>query len=454
MQMTFRVRAYPTKRQHELFTSYLTHTRHLYNAALEEREGCYSKTKRTIGIAEQSRSLTELRADPEYSAFPRRMQRWVLDRVEAAYKGMWTRFKKGEGLDKPGFRGHRFWSTFGFDSPMDFKMRERGLYNRKAFGGTLRLRPDRPLPSFEDCTAATFCQDGDRWFAHLTYKLPDAVVKATPARPVGIDMGLRTLAMRSDGIPMDAPRQSDTDTAAKRLAARALSRCHKGSRRRRRVRERLRKINAHIAEKRKGRLHVISARLTHHFDAVAVEDLNLKGLMQGGGTGAKGRGVRKSWRDRALGTLADMLAWKAKRDGRAFARVDPRDTSILCSSCGARVSKTLRDRMHSCECGAVLDRDHNAALNILARAGWGPGDGKPGVRGSASAGSGAGLSLKHGGRNGRRTTAGRLDGLPPSITSLPTNTLQESIAAGLRPPQGELFTNLPKMTRSGRKLTA
>ena len=88
MQMTFRVSAYPTKRQHALFTSYLTRTRHLYNAALEEREGCYPRTKCTIGIAEQSRSLTELRANPEYAAFPRRMQRWVLDRLEAAYKGM------------------------------------------------------------------------------------------------------------------------------------------------------------------------------------------------------------------------------------------------------------------------------------------------------------------------------------------------------------------------------
>ena len=417
MQLTYLVRAYPTVRQHAMFAEYLHHTRHLYNAALEERIDCYRKTGRTISNAQQSKGLTELRQTaPEYARYPRRMQRWAINLVEAAYQGMFTRHRKGEKLGHPRFRGRMFWSAIGWDSPIDFTMRDRGLFNRKSLGGTLRLRPDRELPSFDNCTALTLCKDGDRWFAHLTYKTPDVAPKrAIPKRPVGIDIGLTTLAVRSDAVPIDVPRQSKSDTAEQRLASRALSRCKKRSKRRYRVRARLRQVNARIARRRKARLHVVSARLTHHFDAIAIEDLNLKGLNQGGGTGAKGRGIRKSWRDRAPGQLAEMLVWKCKRDGRHFAAVNPRNTSIMCSKCGADVPKTLRDRMHICECGTVLNRDHNAALNILARAGWGPGAANLSVRASVQAELGVGLALKHG--NAGRTTAGstRMRHPPPSL---------------------------------------
>jgi putative transposase len=416
LNLTFKIRAYPTRKQHALFAGYLDHTRQLYNAALDERINCYRKTGQTLTAIHQSRELTELRNDPDYAIYPRRMQRWAINLVDRAYLGMFTRHKKREKLGFPRFRGHMFWNTFGFDSPEGFKMRDRGLYNRKAFGGTLRLRPSRPLPPFESLTMATFSRDGERWFANLTYELADVPAKERPARPVGLDIGLITLAMRSDGVPMNVPRQDKADTAEQRRASRALSRCSKRSKRRRRVRARLRRINARIAARRKARLHVISARLTHHFDAVAIEDLNLRGLGQGGGSGAKGRGVRKSWRDRAPGQLAQMLAWKCQRDGRQFARVDPRHTSVLCASCGTGVAKTLRERMHRCGCGAVLDRDHNAALNILARAWWGPGDAKPDGRSAAVAVSGAGLSLKHGGREAAGPRRGSRMARPPPST--------------------------------------
>lgn len=284
MQLTFRVRAYPTERQYALFADYLDHTRRLYNAALEERIDCYRKTKRTLSNNEQAKSLTVLRATPEYAVYPRRMQRWALNLVERAYKGMFSRHRNGDKLGHPRFRSRLFWSTVGWDSPINFVMRERGIYNRKAFKGTLRLRHDRELPPFTECTAFHLCCDGDRWFAHLTYKVPDVMIKQ-PRRPVGIDVGLKVLAVRSDGVPMDASRVGLEDVATLRRAGRALSRCKKRSKRRIQVKQRLRKIHARIANKRKARLHEISARLTHHFDGVAVEDLNLKGLNRSAAAG-------------------------------------------------------------------------------------------------------------------------------------------------------------------------
>jgi putative transposase len=419
VQITYKVRAYPTERQHRTLASYLEHTRQLYNDCLQERVDCYAKTRRSIGRYDQQRSLTEARAALDcYRSYPRRMQCWAIDRVDSAYRGMFTRHAKGEVLGRPRFRGRRFWSTIGWNSPIDFRMRPRGLYNRKSLGGTLRLRPHRDLPPFDTCTMVTLSREGDRWFANLTYEVADPVAKPVPRRPVGIDLGLKTIVARSDGVLIDVPRQSKTDVAKRRRLARAMDRRKKlvrgkkRSRGWRKAREALRRHERRVANKRAAKLHVVSARLVHHFDAVACEDLNIAGLNQGGGGGAKGRGVRKSWRDRAPGKLVEQLKWKTQREGRPLACVDPRNTTIDCARCGAAVAKTLADRIHICSCGEVADRDVNAARNVLARAGWGPGAVKLGVRSAAFAASGAGLARKDG--KARRTTVERTSRSPPS----------------------------------------
>ncbi len=384
MMLTYRVRTYPTRRQHAWLAECLDHTRDLYNAALAERIGCYEKTGRTITLGEQGKALTFLRQDAKYARFPRRLQKWTLNLVEAAYRAMFTRHNKGDKLGRPRFRGREFWKTVGWDSPIEFSMRNRGLYRIKSLGGTLRLRPDRLLPPFESCKAITMTRAGSRWFANLTYEVADRAPCALPRCPVGIDIGLRTLAVTSDGAKFDVVRPYREAEAELRQASRVLTRRRKGSKRRQKARERLRRLHARIQRRRAAELHALSARLVRHHDAVAVEDLNLQGLNRSGGSGRQGRGIRKSWRDRAPGLLLDQLEWKCQRDGRLFKRVDPRGTTIDCAACGAAVPKPLKQRQHICTaCNDVRDRDENAALNIRNRAGWGPGGANLRVRSAA-----------------------------------------------------------------------
>ncbi len=381
MMLTFRVRTCPTRQQHAWFTACLDHTRDLYNAALEERLGAWRKARKRITLGEQGKALTELRRDAEYAAFPRRMQRWTLDRVDVAYR---EHVKRLADPARPRgdirFRGKPFWRTIGFDSPIDFEMRDRGLYQRKALGGTLRLKRDRSLPPWENCKAITLTREDRRWFVNLTYEMPTPAhsPRLVPIRPVGLDLGLKTSVVRSDGAEIDAVGSLRAALPELRRLGRALARCKKRSRRRHKVKARLARLHAKISRRRGARLHEISARLVHHWDAVAVEDLNLAGLMRAGDRRAQGRGMRRKWRDFSPGRLVSLIEWKCQREGRAFARVDPRGTSQECAGCGSFVPKTLQDRMHRCEnCGIVLDRDHNAALNVLNRAGWGPGGANP-----------------------------------------------------------------------------
>lgn len=378
--LTYRVRACPTRWQHAWFQDCLDHTRQLYNAALQERVGAWRHSKKRITLGEQGKALTELRRDAEYAAYPRRMQRWVLDQIDTAYKNHVSKLAKRERSDMR-YRGRDYWHTIGFDSPIDFEMRDRGLFQRKALGGTLRLKFDRELPPWENCKAITLTRDGRRWFVNLSFAVPAPRLRPAPRRPVGLDLGLKTAIVRSDGVPMHAGGFGRAAAAELRRVGRALARCKKRSRRRRKVKARLQRLHARIARRRDARLHEISARLVHHWDGVAVEKLNIRGLARSGGGRAQGRGIRRKWADFAPGRFVDLVEWKAKRDGRVFAAVDPRGTSQDCSGCGELVPKLLRERVHRCPaCGLVRDRDHNAAVNVLKRAGWGPWGANPGGR--------------------------------------------------------------------------
>src|SRR5262249_1994272 len=152
-----------------------------------------------------------------------------------------------------------------------------------------------------------------------------------------------------------------------RRRQRALARCKRGSARRRKVRADVARIHAKIANARRTWLHQQSARIVRSYDLIAVEDLNVAGM-------GRNHFLSRSLSDAAWSTFTGMLAYKAENAGKTFVRVDPKMTSQACSGCGVIVKKGLSDRVHSCpECGLVLDRDHNAALNILHRAVLRPG---------------------------------------------------------------------------------
>lgn len=147
-----------------------------------------------------------------------------------------------------------------------------------------------------------------------------------------------------------------------------------------------------IADTRRTWLHQQSARIARSYDLIAVEDLKVANVL-------RNEHLARSISDAAWATFTNMLAYKAERAGAHFVRVDPKMTSQSCSGCGTIVRKGLADRVHSCpECGLVLDRDHNAAVNILRRAGNGPGE----------------LNVIHWGERARRNIR-RAPGREPSI---------------------------------------
>ncbi|QLD88784.1 IS200/IS605 family element transposase accessory protein TnpB [Natronomonas salina] len=200
------------------------------------------------------------------------------------------------------------------------------------------------------------------WFAILGIETEnDAPTKPeNPEKCVGIDVGILTYAHDSDGTAVDGPDLSDERERLER-AQRNLSRKDHGSNNYRKQQRVVARRHADLTRKRRDFLHKLSNYYAREYDLVAVEDLDVKGLMELPSNSRNRAGA-------AWGTFLRLLEYKCEREGTHFVAVDPRGTTKECSECGVSTDKPLWVREHSCpSCGFEADRDLNAAYNILSR---------------------------------------------------------------------------------------
>ncbi|MCY0880915.1 MAG: transposase [Firmicutes bacterium] len=182
------------------------------------------------------------------------------------------------------------------------------------------------------------------------------------AATVGIDLGVKHLAITSDGELYDPPKFLRKAERQWRQKQRAVSRKKKGSRRRRTAVRQLAQAHEHIANQRKDYAHKVSRQIVNGYSLIAVENLNVQGMM-------KNHHLAKSIVDASWHQLVAYTTYKAAEAGRRVVLVDPKNTSQLCARWETLVPKKLSKRIHRCDhCGYVQDRDINAAENILKRA--------------------------------------------------------------------------------------
>lgn len=371
----------PSKAQHRALEQILESQRQLYNAALEERIGAYRKASKTIAYFDQCKSLTEWRNDdPEASQLSVNLQRATLKRLDEAYRGFYRRMKAGEKPGFPRFRGRGWFNSFGFSQIAAITLKN-GRIRFKGMPGGLRLHRHREIPAgaLKSCTLK---RDTKGWAISFAIDVAVADLRKT-RRAVGVDLGISTFAALSDGGFIPSLRAARRAERRLRTAQRAVSRKKRGSGGRRKARNVLARRYAELSRQRTDHLHQASARLVRDYDAIAIEKLNVNGLGQGI--------LAKDVRDASWAKFQSMLRYKAEKAGVRLIEVDPRNTTQDCSQCGTKVPKNLAVRLHECpDCGLSMDRDLNAARNILNRAGVGPG-----LRNVAGCGMRAGGILSH-----------------------------------------------------------
>jgi putative transposase len=266
--------------------------------------------------------------------------------------------RKGRKLGTPRFRSKRNRAqSIRFTKAARFRVTSAGRLRLPGIGD-VPVRWSRDLPGEASSVTVTVDATG-RYRASFVVDVPDQPLPPT-GREVGIDLGLAHFAVLSDGRKVDNPRHGRTAAAKLRRAQQELARRQKGSANRAKSRRKVARCHARVADTRRDWLHKLSTTLIRENQAVYVEDLAVSGL-------ARTR-LARSVADAGWSTFVAMLDYKARRHGRTFARVGRWFPSTrACSACGAiGEAKPLHVRTWSCPCGAVHDRDVNAARNILA----------------------------------------------------------------------------------------
>ncbi len=354
MIRTYKCRVKVSKTGHKRLQKIFAMSAELYNASLESRIDCYKRTGNRRSYFDQCKELTEVRADlPEFAAVSSIVFRAVLSRLDKTYK----QFFKNGGF--PRFKSSRRWRTIEINDACYRMLKREGNRLILKLKGLPRIevKPSRELPPNGLLRAIRITRKPLRTEVALSYELPDVETAKEITNSVGIDMGVSKRLTMSNG---EIVERRDIDRKKLIRLQRSASRKKKGSNNRRKAVSLLAKEWQRVTDKEKNYLHRLTASLVRTYDFIAVEKLETKIML-------RNKNLAKSISEQAWGKFIMLLNEKAESTGVKMAEVDPKNTSQECSNCGAMVRKNLSVRTHKCTCGLEIDRDVNAALNILHR---------------------------------------------------------------------------------------
>ena len=238
------------------------------------------------------------------------------------------------------------------------------LYIQNA--GLIKVRWHRDLPAGSSIKQIIVTERNGRWHATIQLEMQIEPPKMRAVTAVGIDMGISHALALSNGEFIDSPRHLEQSLAKLRVLQRTVARQKKGSKRRKKAVQQLARLHEKIANRRRDFWHKTTRRLVDEYGTIAIEDLHLGFMLQNGK-------LSRAAHDTSLGMFRELLAYKAIEAGSEVIAVNPRNTSQACSGCGEIVANPLRVRTHNCPCcGLVMDRDTNAAVNVLKLAGAQP----------------------------------------------------------------------------------
>jgi putative transposase len=368
VQLRYNYRLYPSPGQRAALARAFGCARVVFNDGLRARQEAHEAGRPYVTDAELSARLTASKATPE-RAWLGEVSAVVLQQsladLNTAYRnffGSVTGKRKGPKTGPPRFKSrkdHR--QAVRFTANARFRVLSSGKLRLPKIGD-IPVRWSRELPS-EPSSVTVIRDSAGRHFPSFVIETSPAALPPTEPE-VGIDLGLTHFAVLSDGQKIASPRFLRRAEKKLRRAQRALSRKEPGSRNRDKARVKVARAHARVADARRDFHHQLSTTLIRDNQAIAVEDLAVKGL-------ARTR-VAKSVHDAGWAAFVAMLEYKARLYGREFHRIGRFvPTSQTCSACGSGDGpKPLHVRVWQCHgCGAWLDRDINAAVNVAKAAG-------------------------------------------------------------------------------------
>jgi len=363
MLLSQKYEIFPTKEQKETLDRWLQYCRQAYNSAFLDKQRKYKENKQLYTRSDmQKQQVIDKKRYPFLKEVPSQPLQEVFLRLKKAYDGFFRgdvgypklkQYKDYNSLTFPrfGFKPngkHRFAMSFA----------ENGkLYNKRL--GEMDIHLHRPIEG--TIKQLIIKRQSKRWYAIFSVERQVVPSSITIESAIGIDVGLNKYAALSNETVFENPRFLLQKEKLLKKAQRNLSKKKKGSANYKKQIERIRNLHEKVTNQRKDFLHKLSYHLTQVYSVICIENLDIRNMV-------RNRKVSKSISDAGWGAFRRMLLYKCKKFGGLLVKVDPAYTSQDCSGCGNRVKKSLSIRTHICaKCGTVLDRDHNASLNILRK---------------------------------------------------------------------------------------
>ena len=365
----FRYRMYPTLRQQDLFVRTFGSARFVYNKLLREKIDHYARTRKTL-----RNTPAHLKKDFPWLA---EVDSLALCNAQLDLERAFENFFRDKSVGFPRFKHKkhpkRKYTTNMINGNIKLSPKNSSpvywlLQLPKA--GFVSIKYHRPLPEGWKLKSATVeLTGGGEWYVSLLCDSGESVAQRKgsreipPERTIGLDFSLPKLYVSSTGespaLPARFYREGEPRLARE---GRKLSRCRRGSKNYQKQKKKLAREQRRIADRRRDFLHKESRRIANAFDIVCTENLDMKAMAQTMSFG-------KSVSDNGWGMFVNFLGYKLAERGGSLVKADRMyPSSKLCSSCGAKKESLKRsERIYTCGfCGAVADRDINAAVNIRA----------------------------------------------------------------------------------------
>ena len=341
--------------------------RHWYNMCLSERTLAYKLEKRSVSKSQQEKTAIQYcKTFPQAQIVFSQTMQSVCDDVDKAFRAFFRRVKAGETPGYPRFKSKNFYHSFCFKQ-YNYGLKIDGK-RLKLFGiGRVRVFWHREIQG--DIKTVRIVHKAGRWYACFSCEVESKFELPKTGKTIGIDVGIASLITTSDGDKIKNPKYYRISQKKLRVLQRSLQRKQKGSKNRNKALLKVQRQQEHVANQRSDFTHKLSFTLVQDYDLIACEDLRIKNMV-------RNRYLSKSILDSGWGIFRQYLTYKAESAGRDVLFVNPAYTSKSCSSCGMIFEYlTIKDRWVSCTCGLSLDRDHNAAINILnkgilSKSGW------------------------------------------------------------------------------------
>jgi putative transposase len=350
---TYRFRIFPTAKQEQNLARHFGHSRFVYNYFLNQRKEQYQSDKKSDNYYKQAANLTKLKKE-EGTEWLKEVNSQTLQFALKSLDSAYTNFFRGNAMF-PRFKSRRNKNSF---TVPQFGRIDDGKLNIPKFKEGIKIKMHRELKGKIGKMSITRTPTGKYFVSIFTEQEIKQLPKTDKA--LGIDLGLKDFVITSDNKKFKNNRYTKQYARELKKAQQHLSRKQKGSNGFEKQKLKVAKIHEKIANSRLDTLHKVSYKLVRDNQLIAIEDLNVKGMI-------KNRKLSKHIADASWGNFVNLLQYKADWYGREVVKINRwYPSSKTCNECGwIYQDLNLSDREWTCKNGHVLDRDENAAKNIL-----------------------------------------------------------------------------------------